>query len=174
MGMEGMAGIQVWLHANSSPAKTMVQVAGHAQRMTTENFVRHVRDTGSPMNRLLALYVHAFLVMTSQTAACNRLHEIDVRLCRWLTLIVHRVGRDEFGMRDEFLAQMLGVARPSVSTQLAILQRAGLLEYSRGQMHILDRKELRARACECLRVIESQVDRFAGTRWSANEGTGVT
>ena len=106
--------------------------------------------------------------MTSQTAACNRLHELDVRLCRWLTLIAHRINRDEFEMRHEFLAQMLGVGRPTVSTQLAILQRAGLIEYSRGEMRILNRKGLRAGACECLDIIEAQVDRFANTRWSAN------
>ena len=84
------------------------------------------------------------------------------------TSVLNRIGRDEFEMRHEFLAQMLGVLRPTVSTQLAILQRAGLLEYSRGRIRILNRKGLRSGACECLDIIEAQVDRFANTRWSAN------
>jgi hypothetical protein len=170
MGVEGCAGIQVWLHENSTPAETIVQVAGHAQRMTAENFIRHVRDTNSPLNLLLARYVHAFLVMTSQVAACNRLHEVEVRLCRWLGMIVNRIDRDEFEIRHEFLAQMLGVGRPTISTHAAILQRAGLIEYSRGHMRILDRKGLRAGACECLRIIEAQVDRFANTSWAVPAG----
>jgi DNA-binding transcriptional regulator YhcF (GntR family) len=137
--------------------------------MRTEDFIRHVRDTDSPLNRILARYVHAFLVMTSQVAACNRLHELDVRLCRWLTMIVNRINRDDFEITHEFLAQMLGVRRATISTQLATLQRAGLIEYSRGRMRILDRKALRAGSCECLAIIDSQVDRFANTAWASKD-----
>jgi CRP-like cAMP-binding protein len=166
MGVEGMAGIQVWLFAETTPAQTVVQISGHAQRMKTEDFIRHVRNTDSPLNRILGRYVHSFIVMTSQVAACNRLHDLDVRLCRWLTMIVNRINRDEFEITHEFLAQMLGVRRATVSTQLAILQRAGLIEYSRGRMRTLDRHGLRAGSCECLEIIEAQVDRFAKTHWS--------
>jgi hypothetical protein len=81
--------------------------------MRAADFVRHVRDTDSPLNELCAKYAHAFLVMTSQTAACNRLHPLNERLCRWLKLVHNRLRRDEFPIRQEFMAMMLGAWRLS-------------------------------------------------------------
>ena len=77
--------------------------------MRASDFIRHVRDTDSPLNSLCGKYTHAFLVMTSQIAACNRLHPVDERLCRWLKLVHNRVRRDDFPIRQEFMAMMLGV-----------------------------------------------------------------
>ena len=94
--------------------------------------------------------------MTSQTAACNRLHQINERLCRWLKLVHNRVRRDEFPIRQQFIALMLGVHRPTVSTAANMLQQAGLISYSRGQMRILDAEGLKEGSCECLEVIETQ------------------
>jgi len=94
--------------------------------------------------------------MTSQTAACNRLHPINERLCRWLKLVHNRVRRDEFPIRQDFLAQMLGVHRPTVSTAANMLQQAGLIKYSRGQLRVLDPEGLREGSCECLEMIETQ------------------
>jgi hypothetical protein len=84
------------LHARTTPTRTQVQVAGKAHHMRVTDFLRHVRDQKSPLNELCAKYAHAFLVMTSQTAACNRLHPINERLCRWLKLVHNRLNRDEF------------------------------------------------------------------------------
>ena len=156
MGVDGFVGVQLWLHAQTTPTRTLVQVPGRAYFMRASDFVREVRDAESPMNELCAKYAHGFLVMTSQTAACNRLHPINERLCRWLKLVHNRVRRDEFPLRQEFVAQMLGVHRPTVSTAANMLQQAGLITYSRGQMRILNSEGLRDGSCECLTLIEKQ------------------
>jgi CRP-like cAMP-binding protein len=164
MGFEGFVGVQLWLRSPTTPTRTLVQVAGRAYHMRASDFIRHVRDANSPLNELCAKYAHAFLVMTSQTAACNRLHPINERLCRWLKLVHNRVRRDEFSLRQEFVAQMLGVHRPTVSTAANMLQQAGLIKYSRGQMQVLDEEVLRNGSCECLGVIEKQFAMMLGNR----------
>lgn len=156
MGLEGFVGVQLWLRAPTTPTRTLVQVPGRAHFMHASDFVREIRDADSPMNDYCAKYAHAFLIMTSQTAACNRLHAINERLCRWLKLVHNRVRRDEFPLRQEFVAQMLGVHRPTVSTAANMLQQAGLITYSRGQMRILNADGLRDGSCECLAVVENQ------------------
>ena len=156
-GVEGFVGVQLWLHARTTPTRTVVQVPGQAHSMRAADFIRFVRETHSATNVLCAKYVHAFLVMTSQTAACNRLHPINERLCRWLKLVHNRLRRDEFPMRQEYIAQMLGVHRPTVSTAANMLQQAGLIRYSRGQLRILDADGLRNGSCECLEIIEKQI-----------------
>lgn len=158
IGIEGFVGVQLWLRAPTTPTTTLVQVPGRAHHMRATDFVRHVRDTDSPLNEYCAKYAHAFLMMTSQTAACNRLHPINERLCRWLKLVHNRVRRDEFPLRQEFVAQMLGVHRPTVSTAANMLQQAGLISYSRGNMRILDADGLREGSCECLELIEKQFE----------------
>lgn len=156
IGHEGFVGVQLWLHAKTTPTRTLVQVSGKAYRMSASDFIRLVRDGESPLNELCAKYAHAFWVMTSQTAACNRLHAINERLCRWLKLVHNRVRRDEFPLQQEFVAQMLGVHRPTVSTAANMLQQAGLIRYSRGQMRILDAEGLKNGSCECLEIVEKQ------------------
>ena len=157
MGIEGFIGVQLWLGARTTPTRTLVQVPGEAYHMSAADFIRHVRDADSPLNKLCGKYAHAFLVMTSQTAACNRLHPVNERLCRWLKLVHNRVRRDEFPMRQGFIAMMLGVHRPTVSTAANMLQQAGLIAYSRGQMRIVDADGLRNGSCECLEIIESSL-----------------
>lgn len=167
MGAEGFVGVQLWLHAPTTPTRTLVQVPGKGHHMSAADFLRHVRDADSPLNVLCARYAHAFLVMTSQTAACNRLHAVNERLCRWLKLVHNRHGRDDFPIRQEFIAAMLGVHRPTVSTAANMLQQAGLISYSRGQMRILDAEGLRNGSCECLEIIEQQFEKiFDGLNWS--------
>lgn len=165
MGIEGFIGVQFWLHSRVTPTHTLVQVAGRAQRMSAEVFQREVMRTPSPLNDLIARYTHAFLTMTSQTAACNRLHTIDERLCRWLKMIHDRTRRNTFAMRQEFIAQMLGVHRPSVSVAANILQKAGLIRYSRGQIEILNSEGLRDGACECYALIDAQFDQIFEQPW---------
>jgi len=159
MGIEGFVGVQLWLHAQTTPTRTVVQVPGRSHHMRASDFIRQVRDAKSPLNELCAKYAHAFLSMTSQTAACNRLHPINERLCRWLKLVHNRLRRDEFPLRQEFIAQMLGVHRPTVSTAANMLQQAGLISYSRGQMRILDADGLRNGSCECLELMERQFEK---------------
>jgi CRP-like cAMP-binding protein len=166
MGVEGIIGIQLWLRVPSTPTRTIIQIAGHGHRMAADDFIREVRDNpASPLNPLVARYTHAFLSMTSIAAACNRLHPLEQRMCRWLMLTYNRIRRDEFPMRQEFLAQMLGVQRPTVSITAQILQQAGLLTYKRGQMRLLDPPGLAAGSCECLELMERQMDRIFDRPW---------
>jgi CRP-like cAMP-binding protein len=167
MGLEGMVGLQLWLRESTTPSRTVIQVPGTALRMSAEAFVREVIDRpASALNILIARYVHGFLVLTSQTAACNRMHEIDARLCRWLRMIYNRVpNREEMPLRQEFLAQMLGVQRPTVSTAANMLRRAGLVSYTRGHLKILDPEGLAAGACECYELMEQQFDRIFRDPW---------
>lgn len=166
MGLEGMVGIQLWLRSPTTPSRTFIQVPGRAHRMGADDFVREVLGVpASPLNELLARYTHAFLTMTSQTAACNRLHAVEQRMCRWLRMTHDRVRGEEFPMRQEFLANMLGVARPTVSIAAALLQRAELISYTRGRMRVLDPEGLREGACECYEIIDKQIDKIFGRPW---------
>lgn len=164
-GLEGIVGFQLWLGVESTPAKVIVQVPGRARRMRAEDFRREVIEAASPLNRLIALYTHAFLSMTSITAACNRLHTVDERLCRWLKMTHTRVGRDEFYLRQRFIAQMLGVHRPTVSNAAHELQKAGIIKYSRGHLRILDPERLAAGSCECRDLIAAQMDKIFFRSW---------
>jgi CRP-like cAMP-binding protein len=165
MGIEGLVGVQLWLRVPATPTRTLVQVPGSSLRMRAEDFIEEVMNKPSPLNELVARYAHAFLVMTSQVAACNRLHPVDERLCRWLKLIHNRVRRDEFPVRHEFIANMLGVHRPTVSIAANMLQKAGLISYSRGHVRILDPEGLREGACECLELMEAQFDKIFDRPW---------
>jgi hypothetical protein len=165
MGIEGLSGVQVWLGARTTAATTFVQVPGMGHRIKTEDFIREVRDRPSPLNDLIRSYVHAFLILTSITAACNRLHAVDQRMCRWLRMTYNRARRTEYPLRHEFLAQMLGVERPTLSTAASMLQRAGLISYRYGKLTITDPEGLRAGACECLELMESQFDRIFDQPW---------
>jgi len=127
--------------------------------------IREVREKETPLNDLIASYTNAFMLMTSQTAACNRLHSVDQRLCRWILLVHARAQRDEFVFTQEFMAQMLGVHRPTVSTTANMLLQAGLISYSRGNLKILDRAGLLAGSCECYRIMEAQFDKIFDQPW---------
>lgn len=150
----------------STPTRTIVQVQGYGHRMTADDFIREVRDyPASSLNTLIARYTHAFLYMTSIAAACNRLHTLDQRMCRWLLLVYNRVRRNEFPMRQEFLVEMLGMQRPTVSTTAHILRQAGLITYKRGQMRLLDPGGLATGSCDCLGLMEREMDRIFGRPW---------
>jgi CRP-like cAMP-binding protein len=165
-GLEGMTGIPLWLHMPTAPTRTFIQIPGYGYRMKTTDFIREVRDrAGSPLNALLARYTNAFLNMTSVAAACNRLHALDQRLCRWLKLAHNRARRDEFPLRQQFMAQMLGVQRPTVSTTAHMLQQAGLISYTRGQMKILDPQGLADGACDCYEIMEREFDGVFERPW---------
>jgi len=165
MGIEGVIGIQLWLGMPTTPTRTIIQVEGYGHRMKGSDFVREVRDKPSPLNQFVGRYTHAFLSMTSIGAACNRLHTLDQRMCRWLKLVHNRVRRNEFSMRQQFMAQMLGVQRPTVSTTANILQQAGLITYSRGQMKVLDPEGLVDGACGCYELMEREMDRIYEVPW---------
>jgi CRP-like cAMP-binding protein len=169
-GNEGLVGIQLFLGEETTNTTTFAQIPGDGLRMKAGDFKRHVIEQGGPLHDLLRRYTHAFLTQVSQTAACNRLHPLDQRMCRWILMTHNRVQRDEFPITQEFIGQMLGVARPTVSTTAAILQKAGLISYSRGRMKVLDRKGLEDGSCECYRSIVGQFDRVYGETWPPRQG----
>ena len=171
MGLEGMVGIQLWLRQRTTPQLTLIQVPGSGLRMDADVFVREVIQTGSPLNDLIASYTHGFLIMSGQTAACNRLHPVEQRLCRWLRMVYNRVpDRPVFPLKQEFLAAMLGVHRPTVSIAAAVLQKAGWIRYSRGNMEILDSDQLASGACECYSIMEQQFERMYDSPWAERAG----
>lgn len=159
VGNEGMAGIPVLLGTDRMIGQAISQIVGDAVRMKADVFKREVTP-GSPLHNLLLRYTQALMNLISQSVACNRLHSVEKRCCRWLLLCQDRVQSDQFPLTQEFLAQMLGVRRASVSEVAAILQRAGLIRYSRGKITICDRAGLEASSCECYRIVKEEFDRL--------------
>jgi CRP-like cAMP-binding protein len=138
-----------------------MQVPGHGARMEADAFRAFVR--GSPvLNRVLLRYALALMTQMAQNAACNRTHSVEERCARWLLMTQDRVRSPTFELTQEFLAQMLGVRRPTVSIAAGILAQAGLISYVRGRITILDRSELEAACCECYRIIATEFERLLG------------
>jgi CRP-like cAMP-binding protein len=161
IGNEGMAGLPVVLGAERSPTKVFCQVPGEAVRMEAAAFREEVRR-GGPLGARIFRHAQAYLTLVSQTAACNGLHTIEERLCRWLLMTHDRMGSDVIPLTQEVLSEMLGVRRPSVSLVAGTLQRAGLIRYVRGRLEILDRTGLEAASCECYGVVRREFDRLLG------------
>ncbi len=159
VGSEGMVGISLLLGANKMPSQAVVQVAGHGVRMRADVF-RRVVTPGCQLYRKLLRYTLLLMNLISQTVVCNSLHTVEQRCCRWLLTCSDRVKSNSFLLTQEFLAQMLGVQRPTVSVFAATLQQAGLIRYSRGKMTICDRESLEATTCECYWMIKQEFERL--------------
>jgi CRP-like cAMP-binding protein len=153
VGREGFVGVPLAAGLTLTPYRAVVQAKGNGFRIKAE--VLEVTLSVTPSLRLrLNQYAQAQGMQVAQLAACNRLHEIDQRLARWLLMCQDRIGSDLLPMTHEFFAQMLGTGRPSVSLAAAVLQRAGFIQYARGTVKIIDRKGLEGAACECYAVIQ--------------------
>jgi len=159
VGNEGMAGIPVFLGADRMPGQAISQVVGNALRMKADVFKYEVTPDTSLYNLLLR-YTQALLNQISQSVACNCLHSVERRCCRWLLMCHDRVRSDQFTLTQELLSQMLGVRRASVSEVAATLQKEGLIRYNRGKITIRDRLGLEATACECYRVVKEEFERL--------------
>ena len=162
IGNEGLIGLPLFLHANSIPFTAFVQVPGEALRMDAEAFDRLLRAGSEEFSHLLYRYTQALFNQLAQHVVCNRLHPIAPRCARWLLLTHDRVGQAAFPLTHEFLAQMLGVRRASVTTVAGRLQQAGLIRYRRGIVRVLDRAGLEVASCECYGVIKQEYDRLLG------------
>jgi CRP-like cAMP-binding protein len=161
IGNEGMVGTPVFLGSESSPTRAISQVPGEALRMETKVFQGEMK-LGGRLYGLVQRYTQAMINQISQSTVCNRRHAVQKRMCRWLLMSHDRVGTDEFQLTQEFLAQMLGVRRPTVSAVAGILQKAGLISYHRGTITVLDRNGLEAASCECYEVVAKELDRLLG------------
>jgi CRP-like cAMP-binding protein len=159
IGSEGMAGISVILGADSMPNQALIQAEGQALRMSTTDVRTEFRN-GGKLRDLLLRYTHTLFTQVAQTAACNRLHSIEQRLARWLLLTQDRVESDEFVLTQDFLSRMLGVRRAGVSVAANTLKQAGLIDYRRGSIVVMDRKGLEKYSCECYAIVRDEYDRY--------------
>lgn len=158
MGAEGFVGLSLVLGTEVSNSTVVVQMSGRAHRMRAEDFRRHVIAPGETLYTLLLRYSDAFMGVVALGSACNSLHPIGERVCRWLLTTRDRVGADHFPLTQEFLALMLGVRRPGVSEVAGGLKRDGLIDYTRGSVTVLDREGLRDRSCECYEEIRGLIE----------------
>lgn len=159
IGREGMSGIPVILNADKTPMETVVQVPGQAIRIPAIH-VKKIHDEGGSLNKLLNQYIHTVFIIASQSAACNRRHNIEQRLARWLLISSDGIGSHDIGITQNFLAVMLGVRRSGVTEAALKLQSDGLIRYSRGSVTIIDRKGLESVACECYEMAKNEYERL--------------
>ena len=169
IGNEGMVGLPVIFGDSQAPTSVYMQVAGHGLRMKAKTFWQEMERSAS-LRTVMLHYAHAVFNQVAQSAACNTLHTLDRRWCRWLLMTQDRMESNEFQLTQEFLAMMLGVQRPGVTLAAGELQRAGLIQYTRGNVTILDRAELIKRSCECYAVSKREFDRLLGR--AVMNGTG--
>jgi len=159
IGTDGVAGTSAALDGAIALNRAIVQIAGAASAIETEHIQAAVAASRSLR---IKLYQHdqMLLAQAQQSAACNAKHQIEERLCRWLLRTRDLVGSDSIELTQEFLAQMLGVRRTSVTLAASHLQAANLIKYRRGHIHVLDSDALQEAACECYEAVKSQVTRL--------------
>jgi len=148
VGREGMVGAQLALGVVDTPLRALVQGSGAAWRIDAKAF-RHELGRSAQLQRSLNRYVYVLMTQLATSAACLRFHQIGPRLARWLLMTQDRAHAESFHVTQEFLAYMLGVRRVGVTAAASALQREGLIEYTRGELTVLNRKGLEAAACSC-------------------------
>jgi len=161
IGNEGLVGTPVFLGSDRSPTRAIAQIPGEALRMEAKVLQKEM-GRGGPLQGVVQRYTQTMVNQISQSVVCNHRHSVEKRMCRWLLMSHDRVGADEFPLTHEFLAQMLGVCRPTLTAVAGALQRAGLISYHRGTITVLDRKGLEAASCECYEVVAKELDRLLG------------
>jgi CRP-like cAMP-binding protein len=159
VGDEGVIGIPIVLQTGGLPYRIIVQAPGGAWRMKAEVLRREFARCGA-LHRQVLHYVHALIVVLSQSGACNRFHTVQPRLCRWLLTSQDRSRSNQIQSTQELLSQTLGVNRGTASQAASALQRRGIISYRRGRITIRNRSALEAAACECYRVVKGEFDRF--------------
>ena len=162
IGSEGMLGLPAVLGAARSPTRGICQIAGWALRVPMATLLEVARP-GSVLHDRLVRYAQARMTSLSRSVACNRLHSAQQRYARWVLTTQDRVGADEFPITQDFLAQMLGVTRPTISQVGQELQAAGLIHYAQGRLTVDDRAGLERVSCECYAVIRAEFGELLGT-----------
>jgi CRP-like cAMP-binding protein len=152
VGVEGFIGMPLAAGLRESGQRAIVQTAGEALRVKSET-LQSVLPELPALQQAVNRYLLLQAMQVAQVAACNRLHEIEQRLARWLLLSHDRSGGSSFPITHDLLSQMLGSGRPSVTVAAGTLQRAGLIEYTRGTVRVLSRRGLEEAACECYEAI---------------------
>ena len=152
VGNEGFTGTLAAVGLNKSPLQAVVQITGNGFRVKVRA-LQNTLESAPRVQRMLSRYAAIRGVQVAQTAACNRLHDTEQRLARWLLMTQDRVDSESLPITHDFLATMLGTDRPSVSLAAGVLQKKKLIEYTRGAVKIVNRKKLEHSACECYGVI---------------------
>lgn len=159
VGKEGFMGISLLMGGQNTPSRALVQSAGMSYRIEAkllqEEFALH-----GDFLFLVLRYTQALITQMAQTAVCNRHHTIDQQLCRWLLLSLDRLPGNTLRMTQELIANMLGVRREGVTEAAGKLQKRGAIEYSRGNITVLDRPMIEKLSCECYRVVKDETDRL--------------
>jgi CRP-like cAMP-binding protein len=167
VGNEGIIGVALFMGGGTMPNRAVVQSAGYAYRLRATMLKQEI-SRNAPLLRLLLRYTQALITQMAQTAVCNRHHSVDQQLCRWLLLSLDRLPSNELTMTQELIANMLGVRREGVTEAAKKLQLAGLIDYRRGHITVLDRPGLETRVCECYQVVKTELDRLLPALHSAN------
>ena len=159
IGKEGMVGLPVFLGGGSTISRAIVQIEGKAIKLNA-NVLKREFDRGEELQKVLLLYTQAMFTQASQNAACNRQHNIEERLARWLLTAQDCMMEDELYLTQEFISQMLGTRRSGVTVAAGMLQQAGMIRYTRGKINILNREALKVTACECYLAIKNEYSPF--------------
>jgi CRP-like cAMP-binding protein len=159
VGHDGVVNAAPALDGKVSLNKGIVQLSGSAGVMEVDR-LRRLADEHKPFRSLLIRHEQVLFAQSQQSAACNASHTVEARMCRWLLHMRDFAGSDDLTLTQEFLAQMLGVTRPSVSIVASPLQQAGLIKYSRGRIQVLDVKGLKKEACECYDTVKAHYQRL--------------
>ena len=159
VGNEGMLGVALFMGGGATPSRAVVQCAGEGFRLPGHVLTAEF-DRSPDVARLMLRFTQALIAQMTQTAACNRHHQLHQQLCRWLLLSLDRLPGSELPMTQELIAAMLGVRREGVTKAALGLQQAGLIRYRRGMISVLDRQGLERRACECYAVVKREYDRL--------------
>ena len=154
-GKEGFIGLPLVVGLSTSPNRVVAQVAGSAFRIRASDFMQALHRCPQ-LERHLNRFTHAMAMQAAQVAACNRAHEVEERLARWLLMSQDRLGGDRIPLTQEFLAHMLGTRRASVTVAAGILQKAGLIKYTRGDVNVVSRAGLENASCECYQSMVRQ------------------
>jgi CRP-like cAMP-binding protein len=159
VGNDGIVGVALFMGGESTTSRAVVQSAGQGYRLKAHLMMQEFNRAG-PVLHLLLRYTQALITQMAQTAVCNRHHTLDQQLCRWLLLSLDRLRSNELVMTQELIANMLGVRREGVTEAAGRLHKAGIIDYRRGHITVLNRPDLEMRTCECYAVVKKEYDRL--------------
>jgi len=161
IGREGMSGVYGMLGHTQGAHSVVMQGPGAGLRIRM-NLVRDEFLKGGPFAQLIYSFTYMQMVQMSQSVLCNRLHPVESRMARWLLTACDRTQSDLLQLTQEFLAQMLGSRRSTVTVSAGNLQREGLIDYTRGRVRVVDRERLEAKACECYQIVRATYENLIG------------
>ena len=160
VGNEGMVGVALFMGGDSTLSRAIVQNAGHAYRLDSQQLKRECRESAG-FQMVLLRYVTTLITQMVQTAACNRHHSVDQQLCRWLLMSLDRLPSAHLHMTRKLIGNMLGIDRAGVNTAASVLEAAGLIEFDGDNVTVLSRAGVEHRSCECYAVVKKECDRLA-------------